>query len=99
QDSRSSTLRAPSDSSSFRVADASNRGSHDSIEMKKASSVTRSKTLDWKRMMVHGQPVQTEHAEHRAERSEENSHLERDRNVGRPREVRFAADDEGVRAV
>ena len=28
------------------MADGSNRGSHDSIEMKKASSVTRSKTLD-----------------------------------------------------
>ena len=48
QDSRSSTLRAPSDSSSLPVADGSNRGSHDSIEMKKASSVTCSKTLDWK---------------------------------------------------
>ena len=48
QDSRSSTLRAPRDSSSFPVADGSNRGSHDSIEMKKASSVTRSKTLDRK---------------------------------------------------
>jgi hypothetical protein len=45
-DSRSSTLRAPRDSSSFSVADGSNRGSHDSIEMKKASSVARSKTLD-----------------------------------------------------
>src|SRR5215813_4369214 len=48
QDSRSSTFRAPSDVSSFRVADASNLGSHDSIEMKKASSVTRSKTFEWK---------------------------------------------------
>src|SRR4029079_8413304 len=46
QDSSSSTLRAPSDSSSFGVAAASKRGSHDSIEMKKASSVTRSNTFD-----------------------------------------------------
>jgi hypothetical protein len=38
------------------------------------------------RMVVHGQPVQSEHAENRAERSEEHAHLERDRNVGRPRE-------------
>src|SRR6185295_2746458 len=35
QDSRSSTFRAPSDVSSLPVADGSNLGSHDSIEMKK----------------------------------------------------------------
>src|SRR5262249_39299564 len=48
QDSRSSTLRAPSDVGRIRGAGASNLGSHDSIERKKASSVTRSKTLDLK---------------------------------------------------
>ena len=40
--------------------------------------------------------VQTEHAEDGAERREEDSQLERDRNVSRPGEVRFAADDERV---
>ena len=47
-------------------------------------------------MVVHREPIQTEHAEDGAERGEEDSHLERDRNVGRPGEVRFAADHEGV---
>ena len=47
-------------------------------------------------MVVHGEPVQTEHAEDGAERGEEDGHLERDRNEGGPGEVRLAADHEGV---
>ena len=67
--------------------------------MKKASSVTRSKTLDLEeRMVVHGEPVQAEHAEDGAERGEEDAQLERDRNEGGPGEERFAADHEGVGA-
>ena len=67
---RSSNFRWPTDRTTI----------HDSIEMKKASSVTRSKTLDRKSgMVVHGEPVQAEHAEDGAERAEENSDLEGDR--------------------
>ena len=66
--------------------------------MKKASSDTRSKTLDSEeRMVVHWEPVQAEHAEDCAERAEEDSELEGDRNEGGPGEERFAANHEGVR--
>src|SRR6266851_1300857 len=48
------------------------------------------------RMVVHGEPVQAEHAEDGAERAEENSELEGDRNEGRPAEERLPADHKGV---
>ena len=38
------------------------------------------------RMVVHGEPVQAEHAEDGAERGEEDAQLERDRNEGGPGE-------------
>ncbi len=49
-------------------------------------------------MVVHGKPVQTEHAENGAQGGEEDAQLERDRNEGGPGKVRFAADHEGVGA-
>ena len=47
-------------------------------------------------MVVHRQPVQAEHAEHGAERAEEDGDLEGDRNEGGPGEKWLAANHEGV---
>src|SRR5687767_4689163 len=49
-------------------------------------------------MVVHGEPVQAEHAENGAERGEQHPQLERDRDHGGPGEVRLAADHQGVGA-
>ncbi len=49
-------------------------------------------------MVVHGEPVQAEHAEDGAERAEEDSELESDRDEGGPGEVRLAANHKGVGA-
>src|SRR5205085_12476383 len=48
------------------------------------------------RVIRHGQAVEGEHAEHRGERGQQDRALECDRDPGRPRVVRLAADVERV---
>ena len=83
QDSRQlDAARAERTRAALAVARASNFGSHDSIEMKKPSSVTRSKTVrPEERMVEHRQLVEAEHAEDGAERAAEHRELEGDGDV------------------
>jgi hypothetical protein len=48
-------------------------------------------------MVMHGKPVETEHAEDSTGRGEEDRHLEGDRNERRPGQVWLAADHERIR--
>ena len=68
-------------------------GSHDSIEMKKRSSLARSNRAEAKSgWWCSGSWLSAEHAEHRAERPAEHRQLEGDRDVRGPGEVGLAAD-------
>ena len=95
--STSSMCRLPASSSSLRVSVSEYFGSSHSITRKNLSCVDlgEAPVLE-QRMMQARQPVQEQHAQHRAKRAQQNRQLEAGHEGVERAEHRFAADDDRV---